>query len=207
MPTEGPTKVLITGFAPFVAAPVNPSWQAAKMVEAAPPPGLDVTAVEISCVFGTAIEELRKAVAEVDPFLVLCTGQAGGRPDLSVERIAINLNDAIDIPDSEGNEPMEEPVIPGAPAAYFASVPVKACVQAARDAGVPASLSRNINTFICNHLFYGLTHLIATERPHMRGGCVHVPYAPNQVTQQSLPSMSITDMATGFAAILSAAVL
>lgn len=198
-------KVLITGFEPFGGEHANPSWQAARLVAAEPPAGLDVTAVELSCAYGTALDELRQAVRESCPDLVLCAGQAGGRPDLTVERVAVNIDDAR-IPDNAGAQPIDEPIVPGGPAAYFASLPVKACVAAVRAAGLPASVSQTAGTFVCNHVFYGLAHLIATERPEMRGGFVHVPFTPQQVTDQAAPSMSIRDIATGLAAILGTAV-
>ncbi|MFJ4923717.1 pyroglutamyl-peptidase I [Streptomyces sp. NPDC088725] len=197
-------KVLITGFEPFGGEDTNPSWEAASLVAAEPPAGLDVTAVELSCVYGVAIAELRSAVTELDPDLVLCTGQAGGRPGLSVERVALNIDDAR-IPDNAGNQPVDEPIVPGGPVAYFASLPVKACVEAVRAAGLPASVSQTAGTFVCNHVFYGLAHLIATQRPRLRGGFVHVPYAPHQVTAEDAPSMSVRDIAAGLGAILATA--
>jgi pyroglutamyl-peptidase len=197
-------KVLITGFEPFQGDSVNPSWEAASLVAAEPPPGLDVTAVELSCVYGTAIEELYAAVALTDPELVLCTGQAGGRTGLTVERVAVNADDAR-IPDNAGNQPVDRPVVPGGPVAYFASLPIKRCVEAVRQEGLPASVSGTAGAFLCNHVFYGLAHLIATERPGLRGGFVHVPFSPEQVTDRNEPSMSVPDMARGLAAVLSTA--
>lgn len=199
------TRVLVTGFEPFDAEAVNPSWQAASLVAAEAPAGLDVTAVRLSCVFGTAIDELRAAVARTEPDLVLCVGQAGGRADLTVERVAINVDDAR-IPDNSGRRPVDEPVVADGPAAYFAALPVKACVAAVRAAGLPASVSQTAGTFVCNNVFYGLMHLIATERPALRGGFVHVPYTPDQVTDKGEPSLPAATIADGLRAVLTAAV-
>lgn len=199
------TRVLVTGFEPFGGDDVNPSWLAAERLATDPPGGLDVRAERLSCVFGTSVEELRRAVARHEPDLVLCTGLAGGRSDLSVERTAVNVDDAR-IPDNAGRQPVDEPVVPGGPAAYFSSLPVKACVAAVREAGLPASVSQTAGTFVCNHVFYGLAHLTATELPDLRGGFVHVPYAPQQVTDRAEPSMSVRDAADGLRAVLAAAV-
>lgn len=199
------TRVLVTGFEPFGGETANPSWTAAQLVAAEPPAWTEVTAVQLSCVFGTAIDELRDAIAAYDPGLVLCVGQAGGRPDLTVERVALNLDDAR-IPDNAGRQPLDRPVVPGGPAAYFASLPVKACVASIRDAGLPASVSQTAGTFVCNHVFYGLAHLIATERTALRGGFVHVPYAPHQVAGGGQPSMSVRDVAAGLRAVVTAAI-
>lgn len=199
------TRVLLTGFEPFNGAAVNPSWEAVRMVAANPPSELEVTAVRLSCVFGRAIDELRAAVEATDPELVICVGQADGRADLTVERIAVNIDDAR-IPDNAGEQPIDRPVAPDGPAAYFAALPVKACVAAVRAAGVPASVSQTAGTFVCNHVFYGLMHLIATERPTVRGGFVHVPALPEQVLDQGKPALPAATVAEGLRALLTAAV-
>ncbi|RLU82351.1 pyroglutamyl-peptidase I [Streptomyces griseocarneus] len=184
------TRVLLTGFEPFGGESVNPSWQAVQAAVARPLDGVRPAVAELPCVFGDAMDALRAAVEETDPELVLCVGQAGGRPDVTVERVAVNLDDAR-IPDNAGAQPVDRPVVPGGPAAYFATLPVKACVAAVRAAGLPASLSHTAGTFVCNHVFYGLMHLAATERPGLRGGFVHIPYAPEQVTDRALPSLPV----------------
>ncbi|MFI9048643.1 pyroglutamyl-peptidase I [Streptomyces sp. NPDC053427] len=188
------TRVLLTGFEPFDGETVNPSWQAARAAADAPPAGLEVSAVELPCVYGTSLTALRVALEVTRPDIVVCVGQAGGRPDITVERVAINMDDAR-IPDVAGAEPVDEPIVPGGPAAYFSSLPIKACVAAVRAAGVPASVSNTAGTFVCNHVFYGLAHLIATELPGVRGGFVHVPYAPEQVVGKAQPSLSVGSMA------------
>ena len=180
--------VLLTGFEPFGGADVNPSWTAALLAAAEPPAGVRAEAVLLPCVFGDAITALRAAVRRTAPDLVLCVGQAGGRPDITLERIAVNLDDA-GIPDNAGRQPIDEPVVPGGPAAYFSTLPLKACVAAVREAGLPASVSQTAGTFVCNHVFYGLMHLAATELPSLRGGFVHIPFSPAQVTDQSKPSL------------------
>ncbi|MGW2330970.1 pyroglutamyl-peptidase I [Streptomyces sp. NPDC001700] len=198
------TRILLTGFEPFGGSAVNPSWQAVSLVAADPPPGLTVTAARLSCVFGTALDELRAAVEQSDPEVVVCVGEAGGRPDITVERVAINVNDAR-IPDNAGRQPVDGPVVEGGPAAYFATLPVKACAAAVRAAGIPASVSQTAGTFVCNHVFYGLAHLIATERPALRGGFVHVPYLPEQVVDRAEPSLPAATVAEALRAIATTA--
>ncbi|WP_440063544.1 pyroglutamyl-peptidase I [Streptosporangium sp. OZ121] len=189
--------VLLTGFEPLDGVG-NPSWEAIRLV-----PG--VRTALLPCAFGGALEHLRAAVAEHDPAVVVCVGQAGGRPDVTVERVAVNLDDAC-IPDCAGRRPIDEPVVRGGPAAYFSTLPVKACVAAARAVGVPASVSQSAGTFLCNHLFYGLMHMIATERPAIRGGFVHVPFSPEQVLDDARPSMPVTVVAQALTAIVTTAV-
>ncbi|WP_042377370.1 pyroglutamyl-peptidase I [Streptacidiphilus melanogenes] len=199
------TRVLLTGFEPFDGETTNPSWEAARLVAEGPhPEGMEVTSVLLPCVFDASVGALREAIRKTEPDLVLALGQATGRAGISVERVAVNLSDAR-IPDNAGQQPVDQPVVPGGPAAYFAALPVKACVAAVREAGVPASLSHTAGTFVCNHVFYALLHLIATERPHLRGGFVHVPAAPDQVLDQAVPSLPTATVAHGLRALLTAA--
>ncbi len=199
------TRVLLTGFEPFGGERVNPSWQAVWRLAAAPPDGCETTAVQLPCAFGDSLQALRTAVERTAPEVVVCVGQAGGRADLTVERVAVNVNDAA-IPDNAGRQPIDAPVVDWGPVGYFATLPVKACVAGARAAGVPASVSQTAGTYVCNHVFYGLMHLIATERPALRGGFVHIPYAPEQVLDRALPSMSVTLAVEGLRAVVAAAV-
>ncbi|MGD6743111.1 pyroglutamyl-peptidase I [Streptomyces sp. BH106] len=194
-------RILLTGFEPFGGEAVNPSWQAAELVAATPPDGLAVTAVQLPCVFGDALTALRAAVTDTRPDLVVSLGQAGGRPGVTVERVAINVDDAR-IPDNAGAQPIDVPVVPGGPAAYFSTLPVKACVASMREAGVPAALSNTAGTFVCNHVAYGLAHLLATELPHIRGGFIHVPWSPAQVTDGASPSLPVETVATGIRSML-----
>ncbi|MBE8524324.1 pyroglutamyl-peptidase I [Amycolatopsis sp. H6(2020)] len=181
-------RVLMTGFAPFGGESVNPSWQAVSLVAARRD---DVAAVELPCEFATSLPTLRRALAEHRPSLVVCAGQAGGRAEVTPERVAINLIDAR-IPDNAGARPVDAPVVPDGPAAYFTTLPVKACVAAIRAAGVPASVSHTAGTYVCNQVFYGLMHLLATEFPGVRGGFVHVPFSPEQVAAAGKAEASLS---------------
>ncbi|WP_037576278.1 pyroglutamyl-peptidase I [Phaeacidiphilus oryzae] len=192
--------ILLTGFAPFGGETVNPSWEAVRLLGETE----GFAAVQLRCEFGAALDDLRAAVDAHDPDLVLAVGQAGGRNQVTVERVAVNVDDAR-IPDNAGRQPIDEPVVAGGPAAYFSTLPVKACVAAARRAGVPAAVSNTAGTFVCNHVAYGLAHLIATERPEMRGGFVHLPYAPEQVLDREAPSLAVPEAAKALRAIAEAA--
>ncbi|MEU4545949.1 pyroglutamyl-peptidase I [Nonomuraea dietziae] len=191
------TRVLLTGFEPFGGETTNPSYDAVVLV-----PGVSVA--KLPCTFTGALTALREAVDLHDPELVLCTGQAGGRAAISVEKVAINLIEAR-IPDNEGRRPYGVPVVEGGPDAYLSTLPVKAMARAVREEGIPAEVSYTAGTFVCNQVAYGLAHLIATERPGLRGGFVHVPYAPHQVSESGRPSMETTTVARALAALVKAA--
>lgn len=151
--------------------------------------------------FGTAMDRIEGALAAWPADAVLSLGLAGGRTGLSVERVAINLDDAR-IADNAGRQPVDQPVVAGAPAAYFSTLPVKAMAAAIRVAGVEASVSHTAGTFVCNHVFFATSHLAATRWPGLRCGFVHVPWLPDQGLRHGGPSMEAASMARGVAAAL-----
>lgn len=191
--------ILLTGFEPFGGQSTNPSWAAAESArDLLRGEGLAVEALELPCVFGAAANVLLSALEDPEPELVVCIGQAGGRGRVSLERVAINCDDA-PVPDNAGNQPVDREVVPGGPAAYFTSLPVKSALRAVEVAGVPAEVSQSAGTYVCNHIFYTLMHELA-RRPAVRGGFVHVPFAPDQVAQGSGdPSLPLASMAEAIA--------
>ena len=188
-----PATVLVTGFDPFGGSAVNPSYEAVHAVDGREVAGHRIVGAELPTVFGRAIEELYALMQQHRPKLVLCTGQAGGRAALSLERVAINVNDAR-IPDNAGSQPVDTAVIPGGPAAYFTSLPIKAMLQALLAEGINAEVSQTAGTFVCNHVFYGLMHKLAEPAwQGTRGGMIHVPWLP----QQGQPSMRLAEIVSG----------
>lgn len=200
-------KVLVTGFDPFGGERVNPAFQAVQRLgdEIG---GAAVVKLELPTVFGLAGERLEAAIEAHRPGLVLCVGQAGGSAALTVERLAVNLQDA-SLPDNAGNCPVDEPVRPGGPAAYFSTLPVKEIVAALRANGIPAALSYSAGTYVCNSLMYTLLDLAARKYPHMRGGFLHVPYSPEQAAQKpaGTPSMDPNQVSRGLALAIRTALL
>ena len=198
-------KILVTGFQPFGGESMNPAWEAVSRL----PDTIGdatVTKVEVPVVFGRGPEAVERAVEEVEPDLVLCVGQAGGRAKITPEFVGINYADAR-IPDNDGCQPVAERIVDGGPDAYFATLPVKAMVQAMQEAGVPAEVSYTAGTYVCNDVMYSLLHTLATRHPGVRGGFLHVPYATEQATHlpASTPSRSVDDLARGIAVALEAA--
>jgi pyroglutamyl-peptidase len=187
--------VLLTGFAPFGGETVNPSWQAASALQGEVIAGHRVVARCLPVVFGDALEHLRDAIGELRPALVLCVGQAGGRAAMSLERVAINVDDAR-IPDNAGACPVDVAVVRRGPAAYFTDLPIKAMLAALRAADIPAEVSQTAGTFVCNHVFYGLMH--ALRRRAARGGFIHVPWSPEQALQHpGAPCMDVSTVQAG----------
>jgi pyroglutamyl-peptidase len=185
--------VLVTGFEPFGGQGVNPSWLAVQALHGGTVAGHRIVGAQIPTVFGESLQALRALLRQHRPTLVLCTGQAGGRPALSLERVAINVDDAR-IRDNAGAQPIDTPVVDGGPAAYFTSLPIKAMLQALLESGIDAEVSQTAGTFVCNHVFYGLMHeLAAPQWRGVRGGFMHVPWLP----EQGQPSMPLARIAQG----------
>ena len=197
-------KALVTGFEPFGSERINPSGEALRRLPARLG-SLDIATRALPVVYGAALPALREAIAVAQPDIVLCTGLAGGRAELSLERVAINIDDAR-IPDNDGNRPIDHPVVAGGPTGYFATLPIKAAVAALRDAGLPAAVSNSAGTFLCNHVFYGLMHEAMTGAVRFRGGFLHVPYLPSQGARQpGCPSMALEQIVEGIEIILAVA--
>ena len=182
--------ILLTGFAPFGGEELNPSWQAVAALDGERIGGHRVMARLLPVEFGASLDALRVALEHVRPALVLCVGQAGGRAQLSLERVAINVDDAR-IPDNAGAAPVDAPIAADGPAAYFATLPIKAMLAALREAGIPAEVSQTAGTYVCNHVFYGLMHALRAT-PGVRGGFVHIPYSPQQAARHAgAPSLAL----------------
>lgn len=197
MPT--PT-VLLTAFEPFGGEAINASLEAARQLDGQWLDGARVQLVELPCVFGEANRVLTRALRRHRPSLrlVVALGQASGRRELSVERVAVNLDDAR-IADNAGAQPVDQPVVPSGPTAHFSTLPVKAMVVAMRAAGVPAGVSASAGSFVCNHVFYGLQHRL--RRSGIRSGFVHVPQLPEQERLSGIPgSMPLEQQVRGLRA-------
>ncbi len=173
--------VLLTGFDPFGGASVNPSWQAVRSLHGRQIQDRQVVGVQLPTVFGEALRVLDTWLDQLRPELVICVGQAGGRSAISIERVAINVDDA-PLRDNAGAQPIDQPVVPGAPAAYFSTLPIKHMRANLLARNLPAEVSQTAGTFVCNHVFFGLMHRLSTHPGlrHTRGGFVHVPWMPGQ---------------------------
>ena len=183
--------VLVTGFDPFGGADINPSWHAAQALDGRQVAGHRIVAAQLPTVFGQSLRVLDTLLEQHRPVLAVCTGQAGGRAAMSLERVAINVNDAR-IADNAQAQPVDTPVVADGPAAYFSKLPIKAMLAALESEGIRCEVSQTAGTFVCNHVFYGLMHTLATrpEFAGVRGGLIHVPWLP----QQGQPSMALDDI-------------
>ncbi|MDI1339376.1 MAG: pyroglutamyl-peptidase I [Polaromonas sp.] len=196
-------RILLSGFDAFGGDDLNPSWMAVQALHGRRIGGHQVVAALLPTVFEASLAELGRLLRTHKPALVMCVGQAGGRAALSLERVAINVNDAR-IADNAAAQPVDTPVVSGGPAAYFSTLPIKAMLQALQKEGIAAEVSQTAGTFVCNHVFYGLMHMLATQRgfKRTRGGFVHVPFLPGQ----GQPHMALDDVVRGLRVAAGAAI-
>lgn len=165
--------ILVTAFDPFGGEETNASLEVLKALPERIG-GAELVKRVLPTVFGLSARLAVDAAEELRPDAVVCLGQAGGRKAITPERVAVNLMDAAG-PDNAGNLPTDEPVVPGGPAAYFSTLPVKAMAAAARETGVPAAVSHTAGTFVCNSLMYAMLHYAAEKCPDLPCGFIHVP--------------------------------
>ena len=184
-------KVLITGFDPFGGEKINPAWEA---VRALPDniDGIEVVKLQIPTVFKKSAKKLFENIDSVKPDVVICVGQAGGRYEFSVERVAINIDDGR-IPDNDGYQPVDSPVFEDGENAYFSTLPIKAIVEEVKKVGIPSAVSNTAGTYVCNHIMYSLLYYLNKNNLNIKGGFIHVPFIPEQVVEKkNTPYMELT---------------
>lgn len=189
-------RILVTGFEPFGGEEINPAFEVIKKLgdEVG---GAEVVKLQIPTVFHESIEKIIQGIEDYKPEAVLMIGQAGGRFDITVERIGINLDDAR-IADNGGNTPVDMPIDPEGLPAHFSTIPIKAIVEGIRGVKVPASISNSAGTFVCNHVLYGVLNYIYKNNMNIRAGFIHIPFLPEQVTgKPGTASMSLEPMIAG----------
>ena len=196
-------RVLVTGFEPFRGQTLNSSLEVVRALEGR---AVSPVALETACVpvlFDAALEALRDAIHRFEPDVVIALGQADAYSQIAVEHVAVNLNSSEE-PDNAGSRATDLPVVPDGPIAYWSSLPVRGIVAALHDAGIPAVVSYDAGGFVCNHLFYGLMHLLANERLDTIGGFVHLPVLPEQAVGTGVPSMGRETLVKAVEVIVSA---
>ena len=199
-------KVLITGFDAFGGEPVNPAEEAVKRISDNIR-GAEIIKVIIPTVQTKSVQAIERAIEEHNPDIVISIGQAGGRFDITPERVAINIDD-YRIKDNEGNQPIDAVIQEDGQAAYFSNLPVKAMVKHMNDNQMPATLSNTAGTFVCNHVMYGILYMIDKKYPNIKGGFIHIPYMTSQVMdKKNTPFMSLDEIVRGLELAIEACVI
>jgi len=195
---ENTVKILVTGFTPFGGKTINASWEAVKRL----PDEVDGVAIcklEIPTLFGVSGDIVLEFVRREKPRAVILVGEAGGRKHITPERVAINVDDAR-IPDNNGQQPVDRPIVEGAREAYFSTLPVRKIIAAIEAVGVPAQISNSAGTYVCNHIMYRLLHEANTAEVPFLTGFIHVPYCEEQVTGKDTSAFPLQDICIGLEA-------
>lgn len=196
-------KILVTAFDPFGGEKVNPALEAVKQLDHTIGEHT-ITTLEIPTVFQESKDAIQHELEQRHYDVVLSIGQAGGRFNITPERVGINIDDAR-IADNKGNQPIDVTIQQDGAPAYFSNLPVKAMTKAIKEAGIPASLSNTAGTFVCNHVLYQLGYLADKFYPNLLFGFIHVPFIPEQVTDKpNKPSMSLDTITKGLTAAIHA---
>ena len=178
-------KIIVTGFDPFGGETINPSIECVKALPEIE--GVELIRLELPTVFKESAKRLNEVINDVKPDAVLSVGQAGGRPGITMERIAINVDDAR-IPDNISQQPIDETIQTEGEAAYFTTLPIKRIVKAIREAGISAEVSNSAGTFVCNHIMYQSLFAATKADKPFKAGFMHIPFIPEQTTDKpSLP--------------------
>ena len=181
-------KIIVTGFDPFGGETINPSIECVKALPEIE--GVELIRLELPTVFKESAKRLNEVINDVKPDAVLSVGQAGGRPGITMERIAINVDDAR-IPDNISQQPIDEEIQLDGEAAYFTTLPIKRIVKAIREAGISAEVSNSAGTFVCNHIMYQALFAATKADKPFKAGFMHIPFIPEQTTDK--PSLSLEE--------------
>lgn len=196
-------KILVTGFDPFGNDTINPSIEAVKLLPDMIQ-GVEIIKIEIPTKFGKSAALVQDVIEQVQPDYVLHIGQAGGRREITPERVAINMDDA-SLADNAGNQPIDQLIQVDGETAYFSTLPVKAMVQYMKEEGVSASVSNTAGTFVCNHIMYQTLHFVSQTYPNIKAGFIHIPFLPEQVVDRpNVASMPLDEIVRGITAALRA---
>lgn len=184
--------VLVTGFKPFGGETINSSWQAVKEL----PDSIDGAKIikkQLPVSFKGSVNKLDEFIKKYDPDIIINVGEAGGRTGVSLERVAINVDDAR-IPDNENYQPINTRISKAGKNAYFSKLPIYQIEKSVKKIGVPVYISDTAGTYVCNHIMYHLLQLLDSKYTDKIGGFIHLPYTPEQaLNKKNMPSMSTID--------------
>jgi pyroglutamyl-peptidase len=184
-------QVLLTGFGPFADEPENPSSRVAELAaEELRRRGYEAASATLPVSFRRCGAEIRRLLEELRPRVCVALGLSGGISHVRVERVAVNMKDARR-PDNDGEQPVDEPIDPGGPAAYFSTLPTRLILEKLREEGIPAALSYSAGTFLCNFAMYTLLRHSELKGYPARAGFLHLPYTPEIAARKPGPPPSL----------------
>jgi pyroglutamyl-peptidase len=199
-------RLLISGFEAFGAQAINPTQVVVEAIarnEIAVPTQLELHPLLLPVTFEDAFKKLEKEINSIQPDIIICFGQAGGRAHIELERVAINVLDA-DIPDNKGHQPRDLKIDESGENAYFSTLPLRHLEKALQGAQIPVKISNSAGTYVCNYLFYCL--MKSLRDPQIMAGFIHVPYLPEQAPA-GVPSMDLESLRRAVSVLLEALIM
>lgn len=188
-------KVLVTAFDAFGGEQINPSSEALKLVKEEFDSAVIIKKI-LPTTFDLSFDILKTEIDRYKPDMLISIGQAGGRSKVSIERIAINIDDAR-IKDNSGNQPIDKTIVSHAPAAYFSTLPIKAIAKNINDQHIACEVSNTAGTFVCNHIMYQALHYSNQNQHSFKSGFIHIPFIKEQIQENSqVPFMALEDIVT-----------
>lgn len=179
-PPIGQQTVLVTAFEPFGGRASNRSQLVLEHIAraAGSPKGVREGVRVITRTLPVSFSRLGRAIDRAlasKPDVVILMGESAPAEQLELERAAVNRVRA-PIPDNDGEKPVDLPIVPGGPDAYFSTVKPKGALASVRKAGAAARLSGDAGAFACNAAYYHALHRMhSTGRSDVPVIFVHVP--------------------------------
>lgn len=172
--------VVISGFEHYDDVSVNPSYEVPRILSEQGIGGLDGVGLSISTVglpvsFSKAWPLLSETIEEAKPDIVIATGLKRAARGVLLERCATNIMDSSK-PDVDNAAPSLVSIDPDGPAAYWTRLPLRAILGEFTHDSIPATLSSDAGTFVCNSLFYNLLNW-ASSQDKVLAGFVSLPVA------------------------------
>lgn len=189
---QGHTMIILTGFTPFPGVPVNPSEKIVSHIAAL---HLECVCTEVlPTAFMPAGDRIRTLIREHQPRAVVSLGVAASRPQFSLERFALNVNDA-PIPDNDGHIAQGQPIVPGGAEAYRSTLPLDKMLTALTEKGIPVAYSNHAGAYVCNHVFYIARHEVEQQGLDSFCGFIHIPmmHDHDEDKNTGLPLQTMTD--------------
>lgn len=176
-------KVLLTGYEPFGGHRKNPTMDIVSALSGKKIAGAEIFGKILPVSVKRAGPDIDRAMDDIKPDVVISLGMAPTYTGITVERVALNLIDAR-IPDNDGEQPVDMPIVEGAPLAYLATLPVRKIVEKLKEHGIPAVISYSAGTYLCNYAMYWVLHYASQHGYPKRAGFIHIPYTPDQVVNR-----------------------
>src|SRR5215208_3145274 len=173
--------ILVTGFEPFGGIEVNPSQAIVESLgrDSASRRHATLVTEVLPTEFRAAGDRIVALIREHRPDAVLSIGLAASAASIRLERVALNLNDALR-PDNGGDLATGRLIDPAGPIGYWSTLPVDAMLSALRERDIPSTITNHAGAYVCNHVFYTARHEIERLGAGIPSGFIHVPLMTEQ---------------------------